>query len=297
MFDYKLIEALAMVVQENGFDKAARRLFITQSAVSQRIRLLEEQTGQIVVVRSNPPKATAAGQRMIKHYQQVKWLEDDLLDTFTPQEQRQFVVLAIGINHDSLAFWFPDTVIDYLKNHRVLLDLRSDDQEQTDQLLKDGEVIGCISSKDQVIQGCRRDYLGHMDYRMVATPGYMAEWFPGEVNLKTISQAPIFIFDRKDELHLQFFKQALGDSPSDFSAHYLPSAEQFVALILAGLGCGLLPDRQSQEYLKSGELVELVPGSFIHVKLYWHCWNIKSQLLDEFTHCLVNNARELLDYT
>ena len=41
MFDYKLIEALAMVAQKGGFDKAARALYITQSAVSQRVKLLE----------------------------------------------------------------------------------------------------------------------------------------------------------------------------------------------------------------------------------------------------------------
>ena len=45
MLDYKLIEALAMVTAEGGFEKAAQSLLITQSAVSQRIKALEELTG------------------------------------------------------------------------------------------------------------------------------------------------------------------------------------------------------------------------------------------------------------
>ena len=42
MIDYKLLEAIAIVVQEGGFEKAATVMNLTQSAVSQRVRLLEE---------------------------------------------------------------------------------------------------------------------------------------------------------------------------------------------------------------------------------------------------------------
>ena len=59
MFDYKLIEALAMVVREGGFENAARALHITQSAVSQRVKMLEELTGQVLIARTTPPQATS----------------------------------------------------------------------------------------------------------------------------------------------------------------------------------------------------------------------------------------------
>ena len=54
MFDYKLIEALSMVAREGGFDKAARALYITQSAVSQRVKLLEELTDRFTLIEVNP---------------------------------------------------------------------------------------------------------------------------------------------------------------------------------------------------------------------------------------------------
>ncbi len=38
MLNYKLIEALAMVVQERGFEKASVKLLVTPSAISQRIK-------------------------------------------------------------------------------------------------------------------------------------------------------------------------------------------------------------------------------------------------------------------
>ena len=294
MLDYKLIEALAAVIQEGGFDRAAQRLNLTQSAVSQRIKLLEEQTGQILLARTNPPRPNQAGQRLVKHYLQVKRLEDDLFETLAPSDPNRFVVMAVGINGDSLATWFLEAVRDFLIGERVLLDLRSDDQEQTHRLLKDGEVLGCISVKDQPMQGCRMEYLGRMDYRMVSTPAFAAQWFPDGFRVERVRQAPLVIFNRRDELHLQYFSRALGQVPSSLPGHFLPSSERFVSFIGSGLAYGMLPDQQSAALLKSGQLVDLLPTCHVPVKLYWHCWNLKSRLLENFTGHLVGQARALL---
>ena len=73
--DYRGLAALDAVIDYGSFDKAAVALSITQSAVSQRIRILENSAGELLVVRSQPPRATEAGQRLIAHYRQVKLLE------------------------------------------------------------------------------------------------------------------------------------------------------------------------------------------------------------------------------
>src|SRR5690606_41429038 len=59
--DAQLAATVAAVVDEGGFDAAARRLHITPSAVSQRIKAVEQQLGRVVVVRSRPVRATEAG--------------------------------------------------------------------------------------------------------------------------------------------------------------------------------------------------------------------------------------------
>ena len=74
MFDYKLLAALAAVVEQGGFERAAQVLGLSQSAVSQRIKLLEARVGQPVLQRSTPPAATELGQRLLNHVQQVSWL-------------------------------------------------------------------------------------------------------------------------------------------------------------------------------------------------------------------------------
>ena len=78
MLDYKLLAALAAVVEQAGFERAAQALGLSQSAVSQRIKLLEARVGQPVLVRALPPVPTEIGRRLLNHVQQVRLLERDI---------------------------------------------------------------------------------------------------------------------------------------------------------------------------------------------------------------------------
>ncbi len=293
MFAYKLIEALAKVVECGGFERAARQLFITQSAVSQRIRQLEEQSGQILLTRSTPPQPTQAGRALLKHYQQVKLLEAGLAAQLSGLEQ-QSLSLAIGINADSLASWFLSAVLPLLQKGDLLLDLRVDDQEETHRLLRQGEVVGCISTEAKAMQGCRVEPLGVMNYQLLATPAFVARWFPDGLSPAAVAAAPAVIFNRKDRLHHRFLASQLPRVPESFPAHFVPAPEQFLQLILSGCSYGMLPDWQGQTALGRGELCELVPGSQLPVKLYWHCWNLVSEPLQGFSAQLVQQAQHLL---
>src|SRR3954463_16286384 len=64
-FDPDALECLAAIVEEGGFERAAQRLSITQSAVSQRLRALEAQVGTVLIVRTRPLKPTSAGQLLL----------------------------------------------------------------------------------------------------------------------------------------------------------------------------------------------------------------------------------------
>lgn len=290
MLDYKLIEALAMVVQEGGFDKAARVLNLTQSAVSQRVKLLEEHTGQVLLARTAPPRATPAGTRMLKHYQQVLRLEEDLLESLAPLPGQNFSSLAVGINADSLSTWFFEAVRPFLERQPVVLDLRPDDQEQTHRLLREGKVVGCISAQSNPVQGCSVAYLGRMDYRLLATPDFAARWFPEGLGPAGVARAPLLVFNRKDELQHRLLRKVLGKIPEPLPTHYFPSSEKYPDFICAGLAYGMLPEHQNAPLLKAGQLVDLAPGCSIAVKLFWHCWNIRSRLLEELTRTLVARA-------
>lgn len=294
MLDYKLIEAFARVVSEGGFERAAKRLFITQSAVSQRIRLLEDQSGQLLLTRTSPPQPTSAGRALLKHYQQVKLLEDGLASELTAAEESGPTTLSIGINADSLASWFIDSIQPLLRLNSLLLDLWVDDQEQTHMFLRDGDVVGCISNEPRAMQGCRVEFLGVMRYRMLATPDFISRWFPDSLSLASTELAPAVIFNRKDRLHYRFLEEHLGGLPVQLPCHQIPTPDQFLRVIADGFSYGMVPDWQSVALRNSGELLELLPEKVFPVELYWHCWNLQSKPLQSFSEQLVRGAQQLL---
>jgi LysR family transcriptional regulator (chromosome initiation inhibitor) len=176
----------------------------------------------------------------------------------------------------------------------VLLDIRVNDQEQTHRQLKDGEVMGCISSQEQAMQGCRIDYLGCMNYRMMASAEFAAKWFPDGLTTEAVRIAPAVIFDRHDELHHKLLHQALDEVPGVIPTHYVPSVEKFADFVALGLAYGMLPDQQSAPLTATGQVIDLSPDHHIQVKLYWHCWNLKSDLLENLTKHLIRKAKTLL---
>jgi LysR family transcriptional regulator (chromosome initiation inhibitor) len=293
MIDYKLLEAFSKVVQEGGFEKAANILHLTQSAVSQRVKLLEDRAGKILLSRTTPPQPTDTGRRLIKHYLQVKLLEDSLEEDVSLKKSSA-LQLSIGINADSLSSWFLPAIGGLLNEGNLLIDLYVDDQEQTLKLLKDGLVVGCISDMAAPIQGCKVEFIGSMQYRLLATPSFITKWFPEGLNALTAEIAPAVMFSRKDMLHYKILQSVLGQSIDVQSIHYVPSIEQFTQMISSGYAYGMVPDWQSKDLLTKGDLIEINEKALDSVKLYWHCWNIDSAPLKLLTNELVKNARVLI---
>lgn len=294
MIDYKLLEAFAMVVREGGFEKAATVMNLTQSAISQRIRLLEERAGKVLLSRTSPPRPTEAGQRLIKHYLQVRLLEDSLEDDFSGNDKSISVRLSLGINADSLSSWFLPAIGDLLLDGKVLIDLYVDDQEQTHKLLRDGTVVGCISDKASSMQGCTVDYLGAMKYRLLARREFVSKWFPQGLNAISAENAPAVMFSRMDMLHYKILQEVLGRAVNVNAIHYVPSNEQFLKMISAGYAYGMVPDWQSETLRSSGEIIEVHNRASDVVEHYWHCWNIDSAPLKTLSSRLVDKAKILL---
>jgi len=300
------------VAEEGGFERAARRLNITQSAVSQRIRLLEEAIGRPVLARTQPPQPTGPGLALLRHARRVGLLQAELHAelgteigaemgsdvTTAAHSEMPWRTLALAVNADSLATWFTGAVLPLLVANnlaqRLVLDLRVDDQERTHDLLRRGEVAGCVSTRPTPMQGCRVTFLGVMRYHCVAAPEFAQRWFPRGLDRAGTALAPAVVFNRDDAVHDRYLTQELNNSPEDAPRHHVPNSERFVDFISAGAGYGLIPHLQAAPLLACGTLVDLRPQSPMPVPLYWHCWNIPSNLLTHLTQALQNSGRELL---
>ncbi|WP_163937062.1 LysR family transcriptional regulator ArgP [Paraferrimonas sp. SM1919] len=277
MFDYKSIQSLEAIATQGGFDKAAKSLHISQSAISQRIKQLEDQIGQPLLIRSNPVEITATGKKLLRHFKQVRLLEHELQADIKGKTNPSSVNIALAVNADSLATWFMPALNDLVLRQDWLLQVTIDDEAQTHNLLKAGSVIGCITTQKRAMSGCSSDFLGIMRYFCVASPRFCDKYFQPAAIRSNLLKAPAVVFNAKDKLHHKFLKQYFDIDEQQFNSHQIPSSEGFLEMIKLGFGYGMVSHLQADKLIQRGQLVNLFPEHFIDVPLYWQHWNISAQ--------------------
>ncbi|MBE9609318.1 LysR family transcriptional regulator ArgP [Chitinilyticum piscinae] len=270
MLDYKLLEALDAVVTAGSFDGAARRLHLTQSAISQRIRQLEERSGTVLLVRDTPVRPTVAGQKLLAHVRQVRLLEAELQQD-VDGTMEDWLTLRIGVNADSLALGLLGALAPVLQAERILLDCVVADEAQTLDQLRLGEVSGCIGTQPNEIAGCGVIPLGSIDYVLVATPAFAAEFFSGGLGEAALSDAPAAVFGQQDSIHRRWLREQHGLQHGDYPCHVIPDSTALFGAVCAGLAYGLVPRPQADALLNAGALQQL-PLPAMPVALYWHHW-------------------------
>jgi LysR family transcriptional regulator, chromosome initiation inhibitor len=295
MLDYAALNALAAVVREGSFDRAARALHVTPSAISQRIRLLEERVGCALVVRGQPCQPTETGRRMCQHMDRVRLLEQELNDALPAlaPEGGARVALPVAVNADSLATWFAPALAAFAAEAPVLMAVSVDDQDHTAEWLRTGAVLAAVTSAARPATGCNSRPLGVMRYVAAASPAFVARHFAGGVGAGSLAQAPSLLFNTKDELQAGWVRR-LCHRHVELPRHTLPSSHAFVTAALAGMGWGMFPQGMIAPHLADGSLVDLVPGTPLDVPLYWQTARAASGLLDGLTRQLAAAARNAL---
>ncbi|MDR6213482.1 LysR family transcriptional regulator ArgP [Paracidovorax wautersii] len=298
-YDPAALECLAAIVEEGGFERAAQRLNVTQSAVSQRLRALEAQVGSVLIVRSRPLKPTSAGQLLLKHTKQLRLLRADLerdlqeLAPSAPGGGREDERISIAINADSIATWALDA-LQGLVRERLPLEIIADDQDFTQEWLRSGQVLGCVTTLKNALRGCRVVPLGAMRYVAVAAPDLANRYLPQGLTAHNFRDVAFVAFNRKDDLQAEFVARTFGLKRVTLNQLFVPSSEGQVRAVAAGWGVSVVPELLAQPLLAAGQLVDLAPGHTLPVQLYWHCWNLESVVLNALTEALTAAARRTL---
>jgi len=286
-FDSAQLETFTAVVDEGSFDAAARRLRLTPSAVSQRIKALESRLGQVVVMRGKPARPTAAGEALLRLARQVNLLELEAIAAVrgTVDSLR----LPIAVNADSLNNWFLPAMLDLSQNHDARFLVHQEDEEHSAEFLRNGTVLAAVTADPRPVQGCRVVPLGKMRYLAVATPEYADRWLKDKPLPEALAEAPLVVFNEKDILQHRLIRKVTRrklDPPS----HAIPASAPFHEAVRIGLGWGMIEDEVAQPELAAGRLVEVAPGKYIDVPLYWQHWKLQSGILDALTEAVLRAA-------
>ncbi|EKK7179530.1 LysR family transcriptional regulator ArgP [Vibrio alginolyticus] len=292
--DYKWIEALDAIVYQGSFERAAEHLFVSQSAISQRIKQLEKFLAQPVLIRSQPPKPTLIGKKLLGLYRRVRLLEHEILPELKNDTSTRPVQLSLATNADSLATWLLPALKNVMKQRQVELKLTIYGEYRSIEKLKSGEVTGAISLESHPIPGCRADYLGRIDYVCVASPEFYQRYFSKGVNNQTLAKAPAVSYDQYDDLHKTFLTEHFNVNPDSVIHHNISSSEAFLKVALAGVAYCLIPRLQITDELDRGVLVDVTPGFLMSHRIYWHHWQLETGVLQEISHAIVGYAQQHL---
>ena len=282
MLDPAQLAALAAVHRRGSFDLAAAELHVTPSAVSQRIKALEERIGTLLIRRGQPCAATDTGLRLIRHQDEIALLERTLAQDL-PGLAPGPATLRIAVNADSLATWVMPALA---ATTGFLFDLVIDDQDVSQDWLRRGEVVAAITAHPGPLQGCDTVALGSLRYRATASPGFVARCLPEGVTPQALARAPTLTFSDKDQLQTRWVSRHLKQQRQALPTHRMASSQAFVDACLTGLGWGLNPEALVARHLASGALVELIPDTPLDVALHWQFTRLAAPALAPVTAAL-----------
>ncbi|WP_155059914.1 LysR family transcriptional regulator ArgP [Streptomyces blattellae] len=284
------VRTLLAVVDEGTFDAAASALHVTPSAVSQRVKALEQRTGRVLLTRTKPVRPTESGEVVVRFARQLARLERDARAELGMTSAGEPTRVSIAVNADSLATWFLGALTRLPAEPRLGFELRREDEDHTAELLREGQVMAAVTSSPDAVAGCSVRALGRMRYLAVASPEFAAGHLGGP-----LGEAPVVDFDRRDDFQDGFVRRLPGaEGAASPVRHFIPTSEGFAVAVAAGLGWGMLPEAQAVPLLRAGRLVQLAPERPVDVPLYWQQWKLDSPALAAVAHAVSATAAETL---
>ena len=190
------------VLEEGTFDAAARRLQVTPSAVSQRIKALEVGAGRVLLQRTKPAQPTESGRILARLARQTTLLTEEAAVELggAGPDRSATSEIPIVINADSLATWALPPLARLATEHGLRFDIHREDEQHSVDLLRAGTVMAAVTGVAEPVQGCGVRRLGRMRYLLVASQEYAERWLPGGLTVDNLAHAPVLAFDHKDDL-------------------------------------------------------------------------------------------------
>ncbi|RQW63306.1 LysR family transcriptional regulator ArgP [Vibrio viridaestus] len=290
------VVAFIAVIEETSFERAAKRLSVTPSAISQRIKQLEDRVGQLLVVRTSPCKATPAGELLLSRVKPMSLLEAEVLEDFMPDEleSTHAKMFSIAVNEDSLSSWLLPSLSQLYKGYGHRFDIRVDNEDFTLNHLRNGEVIGALTSEKKALQGCEVHPLGSMRYCAIASPDIYERYFKQGLTAEAFEQAPTLDYDHKDYLQKRFVKMITKQDVVPNNVHYLPTSIGLVEAAKLGMGWCVTTEGLLGDAIESKQLINIAPDISLFEPLYWQHAGVRSRVLKQITNSFISASSSVL---
>lgn len=276
------MDTLLAIVEEGSFEVAAAVLGVSPSAVSQRIKSLESETGRVLLRRTSPVTPTQAGEILVQTARRMALVQEEARVQLGTQLRN--VPLSVAVNADSLHTWFRAVIGEVAQVGEATLRLRIEDETATLGMLRRGDVMGAVTNEPAPVAGCESSKLGTMRYYAMAAPNFeVRDW----------REMPLVVYAPGDpvlKMGLRTHGIALGEVRGRVSQ--VPDIEAYNEAVRVGLGWGMIPVLQAEDLLESGELV-IIDEQPVDLDLYWQRWRLESDMLGTLTDIVHAAAAQL----
>lgn len=269
--DRDQLEAFWAVAQASSFHRAAEALFITQSAVTQRIKGLERVLGQLLFVRAGRTLApTPAGEALIRYCRDLREREAGILAEIRGESAGFSGRVAIAAGTAEGIAWLAPAMAELGAKYPDLdLSLLLDDTLDPHYLLGQGLVDAALTDLPVVKRGLSTLQIGSSSLALVVSAGHCRNW-PACPTWKQLSTLAAIDFAPRDRLTLDLLARCYPQQ--DLSAlrrHFANNTAAIRTWVLKGGGFSAVPLEVLGDDLALGALRHLFPDIVTARPIYW----------------------------
>jgi DNA-binding transcriptional LysR family regulator len=260
--DTRYLKTLIVTVEEGSFSRAAEVLHITQSAVSHRIKFLEEHFGHQLFDRSGSSLLlTRAGQVVLANAREILYKERGLFDSLDGLLSTKRLALACTPTFGMA--YLPQVLNVFLRTHAEVADLKFIFLQPLEVLrrLRNEEFDLAVleHSPDQEFAGLDRFILPDDELLLVASADLVTPDANSYVALAELTRYRLFA--RRDGCSSkELLRLSLARKGTDFTAFEgVISSDDLrftVDSVIAGEGIAFMSRSLVDEHLSSGRLVD-----------------------------------------
>lgn len=277
--DIDLLKTFVEVVRTRHFGRAAENLYITQSAVSFRIRQLEQSLGVNLFIRQrNNIQLTAPGERLLPHAKMIlTGMQRAKVDVALANNMHKQLSLAGTPNiWDAFLQFGINSIVSAMPDVSLMAEVRAQ-QESTRLLLErtlDLAVLFDPPKVDELVVQPICD--------LIIIP---VSTFPGLSKDEFFERQYVYV-DWGTAFSLWHAKQFTGNTPPFFRTS---TGRIALDLILQCGGNAFVPEILAKEHIKNGHLhaIDGVPPTFREVFIAYHRDNDQKEQIEKIVDLLI----------
>ena len=263
------LEAFIAVVENTTVHGAAKKIGLSQTGVTQRIRTLEKKIGTSLFIRSRKGMGlTTEGKNLLWYCQRVQDIEGEALASIYGLGKRQDIQIKItGSSSIMRVRIIPDAIkmLETFKN--ITFNFHITDLDPPINMLKMGETDFAIMPSYEIVKELDSKSLEPETYIAVGPYSWKNRGF------KDILSKERFIdFNVSEKFTLEYLKKHKLENLARKDGHYINNTDALISMITAGLGYSVLSKNFVEPYIKSKKMVDLAPGKTVKIDfaLAWY---------------------------